>query len=61
MVRLIVRVLCGREWAVLALDDGDLCWRGSGEGRGRGAGARGVEVDRACGLGHHQCGVGHPT
>ena len=56
MVRLIVRVLCGRGWgsvpwwvgygkmrvlcgtgmggAVLALDDGDLSWRGSGEGSG---------------------------
>ena len=50
--------VCG---AVLALDDGGLRRRGSGEGRGRGAGARGVEASRACGLGHHQCGVGHPS
>ena len=26
-----------------------------------GAGARGVEAGQTCGLGHHQCGVGHPS
>ena len=30
-------------------------------GGGARAGARGVEVDRACGLGHRYCGVGHPS
>ena len=28
---------------------------------GRGAGARGVETSQTCGLGHHQCGAGHPS
>ena len=29
-------------------------------GGGARAGASGVEASRACGLGHHQCGAGHP-
>ena len=41
------------------LDDGGLYRRGSGDGAW--CGARGVEASRACGLGHHQCGAGHPS
>ena len=47
--------------AVLVLDD----WACAGGDLVRGGGARAdarrVEVDRACGLGHCYCGVGHPS
>ena len=84
MARLVVRILCGKEWGPVPWQVGYgkmrvLCGAGKGLRRGararrrwpapgdlvRGGGARagasGVGASRACGLGHHQCGAGHPA
>ena len=46
---------------VPVLDDGACTGGDLVRGGGARAGASGVEASRACGLGHHQCGVGHPS